>query len=39
MEYLDTVQQIETKTMKLLENKIYEEKQKDLVLFNPEKEN
>lgn len=32
---MDTVQQIEIKMMKLLENN--EEKQKDLVLFNLEK--
>lgn len=38
MEYLDIVQQIETKMMKLLENKNDEKKNKDLVLFNPEKE-
>lgn len=38
MEYLDIVQQIETKMMKLLENKNDEKKHKDLVLFNPEKE-
>lgn len=38
MESLDIVQQIEIKMMKLLENKNYEKKQKDLVLFNLGKE-